>query len=369
MEHGTTHVGLDDHKDSIKVAMLRGGDGGVVEWEVENEARAVARLARRLKREVGGEVVCAYEAGPCGYVLHRQLERGGVRCVVVAPSLTPVKPGERVKTDRRDARKLAELLRAGVLTEVQPPSEQAEAVRDLCRAREDAQEDLLRSRHRLSKFLLRHGRVFRGASTWGQLHRQWLRRVEFEEVADRVVLEGYLLAIEQVEERVRQLTAALATVAEEPAWQERVGWLRAFRGIDTITAMTILAEVHDIRRFATARVLMAYLGIVPKEHSSGPRVRRGGITRAGNAHLRRVLVEAAWHYRRPPAIGLELRRRREGQPGWVIALSDKAQQRLHRRFWRLLMRNHKPPGKAVVAVARELAGFIWAALSHEPLAV
>jgi len=365
MENGTTHVGLDDHRDSIRVAMLRGGDGGAVEWEVENEPRSVARLARRLKRESGGEVVCAYEAGPCGYVLQRQLEEAGVRCKVVAPSLTPVKPGERVKTDRRDARKLAELLRAGVLTEVHAPSEQVEAVRDLCRAREDAQEDLLRSRHRLSKFLLRHGQVYRGASRWGRLHRQWLRHLEFGEAADQVVLEGYLLAIEQVEERLRQLTAALTTVAEDPTWREHVGWLRAFRGIDTITAMTILTEVHDMRRFATARDLMAYLGVVPKEHSSGQRVRRGGITRAGNAHLRRVLVEAAWHYRRPPTIGPELRRRREGQPGWVIALSDKAQQRLHRRFWRLLLTNRKPPGKAVVAVARELAGFIWAALSHE----
>ena len=368
MENGSTYVGMDDHRDVIKVAMVRSGGGRAVEWEIENEPRAIAKLARKLRREAGGEVVCAYEAGPCGYVLQRQLEGVGVRCKVVAPSLTPVKPGERVKTDRRDARKLAELLRAGMLTEVHAPSEQVEAVRDLCRAREDAQEDLLRSRHRLSKFLLRHGQVYRGRSRWGRLHRQWLRQIEFRETADRVVLEGYLLAIDQVEERIRQLTAALSTVAEDVTWQERVGWLRAFRGIDTVTAMTILTEVHDIRRFTSARDLMAYLGVVPREHSSGQKVRRGGITRAGNAHLRRVLVEAAWHYRRPPAIGPELRRRRATQPEWVIALSDKAQQRLHRRFWQLLLTNRKPPGKAVVAVARELAGFLWAALSHERLA-
>lgn len=359
----STVVGLDAHKVAIHVAMLLPEAPQAVQWEIVNEPRAVKRLARKLRRAAPGAVRCCYEAGPCGYGLQRQLEAAGVSCTVVAPSLIPVKPGERIKTDRRDARKLAELFRAGLLTAVAPPTAAAEAVRDLCRAREDAVEDRLRARHRLSKFLLRRGLVWRGGKkAWTQAYREWVRGLRFEHAADQVVVASYLLAIEQVEERVRTLEAELEGVAQQEPHRERVGWLRCFRGIDTVTAMTLLAELHGFERFTTPRALMAYLGLVPSEHSSGEAQHRGSITKAGNCHARRVLIEAAWHYRHPPAIGQALRRRREGQPARVLAVADKAQQRLHRRFSRLNARG-KMINKVVVAVARELVGFVWAALT------
>ena len=364
---GITYVGLDAHKKAINVAMLLPGQRGPVDWEVTNEPRAIRRLVKRLRREAPGEIRCCYEAGPCGYALQRRLmsdEKAGVICEVVAPSLIPIKPGDRVKTDRRDARKLAELLRAGLLTEVHPPTEAEEAVRDLCRCREDAKEDLLRARHRLSKLLLRRGWVYGGGKkAWTVAYRQWLRGLEFEHEADRVVFEDYLLAVEQVEERVKSLDDRLAEAAEREPYREPVGWLRCFRGIDTVTAMTVVAEIHNFQRFESARGLMAYLGLTPSEHSSSDKRHLGSITKAGNSHVRRVLVEASWHYRHHPGVGQRLRQRRQGQPGRVIALADKAQQRLCRRYRRLTGRG-KPANKVVVAVARELVGFIWAALQE-----
>jgi transposase len=359
----STEVGLDAHKGSIHVAMLLPETTQPVQWQVTNEPTAVRRLARKLLQAAPGEVRCCYEAGPCGYALQRQLEAAGVSCTVVAPSLIPVKPGERIKTDRRDARKLAELFRAGLLTAVAPPTAAEEAVRDLCRAREDAVEDRLRARHRLGKFLLRRGLVWRGGKRmWTQRYRDWVRGLRFEDAADQAVVASYLLAIEQVEERLRTLEAQLEVVAQEEPYRERVGWLRCFRGIDTVTAITLLAELHGFQRFITPRALMAYLGLVPSEHSSGEAQHRGSITKAGNCHARRLLIEAAWHYRHPPAIGKALRQRRQGQPAPVLAVADHAQQRLHRRFARLSARS-KMANKVVVAVARELVGFIWAALT------
>lgn len=365
MEKATTHVGMDVHKKAIQVAMLTGSSQEWMEWTVANEPRSVRRLARKLKRQ-DGLVHCVYEAGPCGYALQRQLVGEGVECQVVAPSLIPVKPGERIKTDHRDARKLAELLRAGLLTEVHSPTPEEEAVRDLCRCREDAKQDLLRARHRLGKYLLRRGRVYRAGRNWTQRHRAWLRALHFEHLAEEVVFGDYLLAVELLEERVRGLEQRLEETAQSAPWAERVGWLRCFRGIDTVTALTIVAELHAFRRFHSPRQLMAYLGLVPSEHSSGERERRGRITKAGNAHVRRVLVEAAWHYRHQPAIGAKLRRRRQGQPAAMIAIADRAQQRLHRRYWRLVLAGGKPRPKAMTAVARELAGFLWAALYLYP---
>jgi transposase len=362
MDGDSTVVGLDTAKATIQVAMLLPGAQQPVEWQVANEPGAIKRLARKLGRAAAGEVRCCYEAGPCGYALQRQLEAEGVSCVVVAPSLIPIKPGDHIKTDRRDARKLAELFRAGLLTLVRPPTEAEEAVRDLCRCREDVQEDLLRARHRLGKFVLRRGLVWRGGKrAWTRAHREWLRSLQFEQPAERVVVASYLLAIEQLEERQRTLDAELERLAQQEPHREAVGWLRCFRGIDTVTAMTLLAELHDFRRFTSPRALMAYLGLVPSEYSSGATRRQGSITKAGNGHIRRVLIEAAWHYRHRPAIGRSLRQRRGGQPARIISLADRAQERLHRRFWRLTTRG-KAPGKVVVAVARELVGFLWAVL-------
>jgi transposase len=293
---------LDSHKESIQVAMLLPGETKPVEWQAANDAATVSRMVKKVRRQAPGEARFCYEAGPCGYALQRWIRALGVTCVVVAPSLIPRKSGERIKTDRRDARKLAELYRACLLAEVHPPTEADEAVRDLCRAREDAHDDLIRNRHRVTKLLLRRGH----------------------------------------------------------SWAEPVGAPRCFRGIDTITAMTIVAELHSFMRFHSPRGLMAYLGLVPSEHSSGGKRRQGGLTLAGNSHVRRLLIESAWHYRHRPSVA-NLARRRRGQPPRVIALADKAMYRLHRRFNRMLAKG-KPRPKIVAAVARELVGFVWATL-------
>jgi transposase len=296
--------------------------------------------------------------------LQRQVTTSRVSCDVVAPALIPRKPGERVKTNRRDARKLAELGRAGLLTAVQPPTPEDEAVRDLARARDDAREDLQRCRHRLGKLLLRRGLHFAGKN-WSRAHRRWIDTLAWPHAAERAVSEDYLLAIDQLEARLTALDERLTEIAQADPYREPVGWLRCFRGIDTLTAMLMLAELHDFRRFASAPALMAYLGLVPGEDSSGDKHRRGRITRTGNALVRRLLVEAAWHYQHRPSVGIALTRRRKGQPRRVIAIADKAQQRLCRRF-RKLAAEHKPSPKIAVAIARELAGFLWAALQPAP---
>lgn len=364
MVEGITWVGMDVHQEQIVVAVLQGRERDARVFQVKHDGRGVRKLVRHLK-EHGAAVTSAYEAGPCGYALQRQLRAEGIECAVVAPSLTPVKPGERIKTDRRDARKLAEHLRAGLLTEVTPPSEAQEAVRDLCRCREDAREDLMRARHRLSKMLLRRGLVYREGNNWTHKHRRWLRGLVWQHEAECVVFGDYLHAVEQLEERLRGLDAALQQQAGRDPYREPVGWLRCLRGFDTVNAMTVVAELFDVARFATPRQLMSYLGLVPSEHSSGSTRRQGSITKSGNRHVRRALVNAARHYARRPHVGAALRKRREGQPAAVIAIADRAQHRLHRRSMRLLARG-KPNHKVVVAVARELTGFVWELLAHSP---
>jgi transposase len=364
MKNVITYVGIDAHKKDLFIAMLTGDDRVPVTWTVPNEPAAVKRLVRKLEREAPGPVRVCYEAGPGGYALQRQLTTPRVSCQVIAPALIPRKPGERIKTNRRDARKLVELLRAGLLTEVHPPTREEEAVRDLCRARDDAREDLQRSRHRLGKLLLRRGLHYPGRN-WTRGHRQWIDSLTWTQPAERVVVDDYQLAIDHLEARLRALDARLTEIAAADPYREPVGWLRCFRGIDTLTAILILAELHDFRRFQSAPALMAYVGLVPGEDSTGEKQRRGRITRTGNALVRRLLIETAWHYQHRPGIGAALARRRQGQPGRVIGIADKAQQRLCRRF-RKLSAEHKPAPKVAVAIARELAGFVWAALQPAP---
>lgn len=364
MEKGTTHVGLDAHKESLFGAIFLPGATCPIEVKCANDRASVKRMVRKVKRQAAGEVRFCYEAGPCGYALQRWIEEEGPVCVVVAPSLIPRKRGERIKTDRRDARKLGQLDRAGLLTEVHPPTEEDEAARDLCRAREDAREDLTRSRHRVAKLLLRRGWAWTGGKrAWSQAYWRWLKSLRFEHRPDQWVFEDYLLAIEQVETRLKALEAQIQVLSQEPRYAEAVGALRCFRGIDTVTGMSIVAELHDMMRFDSPRGLMAYLGLIPSEHSSGGKEHRGEITKAGNGHVRRLLIEAAWHYRHRPGLRT-LVKRREGQPQRVIAIADRAMHRLHRRFNRMLERGKARP-KVVVAIARELTGFVWAALRPE----
>lgn len=317
-----TYVGIDAHKRELHVAMLIGTATEPITWTVANEPKAIERLHRKFERKFEREAPAAvrvcYEAGPCGYALQRQLTKDAVTCVVIAPALMPRKPGDRVKTDKRDARKLAALLRAGLLTEVRPPTPADEAGRDLCRARDDARDDVPRARHRLGTLLLRRGLHFSGGKNWTKAHRRWIRTIQWEHAAERVVVDDYLLAIDQVESRLAELDARLAETAQTEPYREPMAWLRCFRGIDTLTAMLILAELHDFRRCPTPRALMAYLGLVPSEDSSGDRHRRGRITKTGNTLVRRVLIETSWHYQHRPGVGPALAGRRTGQPARII---------------------------------------------------
>lgn len=360
-------VGIDAHSKSLSVAVILPGSERVdEEWQIPHDERSLRRLAKRLREIAPGPMHAVYEAGPCGYALKRKLDALGIPCEVVAPSLIPVKPGERVKTDRRDARKLALLSRGGMLTVVYPPSEADEALRDLLRAREDARNDLMAARHRISKMVLRYGLQFTGTkANWTLKHRAWLKGLRFDERHTQQAFENYVLAVEQTEERLKELDAHIEEAAKDVSRAKQVAWLRCLRGVDTVTAMTILAELHDFRRFTNPRDLMAYLGLTPSEHSSGKRVKRGPLTKTGNGHVRRVLIEAAWNYRHRPAVSYDLKERRKGQPPAVIAIADRAQLRLHRRYYRLREGYRKPHNVVVAAVARELVGFVWAVLNYE----
>lgn len=357
----TCYVGLDTSKGThVGSAVFKDG-GEEIEFDVANERHAVRRMVRRLSRKTGGLVSFCYEAGPCGYELQRWIRAEGAACVVVAPAFLPGKAGERVKTNRRDAQKLAKAHRADMLTEVRPPSPEEEAARDLVRGREDLMGDARRCRQRLKSMLLRRGLSLPGSKgTWTLAYRRWLRSLAWEHEADRVIFGDYLLGLDQAEERMKHLEAKIKEISLQDPWRERVGWLRCLRGVDTLTAMTLLTELHGWERFRTPRELMSYLGLVPSENSTGEDARRGRIG-GGNRYARRVLIESVQHYALQPRIGASLKKRREGQPGWVLAVADGAQQRLHRRFYRLLLTG-KHRNKVVAAVARELSGFIWAIL-------
>lgn len=360
MSEPITYVGIDAHARELQVAMLIGQAEQPISWTSPTEPLALERLRRRLERAAPGRIECCYEAGPSGYALQRRLTGGRVACCVIAPSLVPRKPGDRVKTNRRDARKLAGLLRAGLLTTVHPPTEDEEAVRDLGRARDDARRDLMRCRHRLARLLLRRGRLYHGRN-WSKAHTAWLNQLTWPHPADRHVLTDYRCAIAQLEARLAESDRLLTELAQTPPYAAPVAALRCFRGIDTISAMLLVSELHDIHRFPHPRALMAFTGLVPSEASTGDHRRLGAITKTGNSQVRRVLIEAAWHYRHEPRPSPTLRQRRAGQPGALIAIATTAEQRLCRRYRRLLARQ-KPTPLVTTAVARELAGFVWAAL-------
>jgi len=302
MKDSTFWVGLDWHADSVKVSVFSAtGSEPVERFEIVPDDRGLARLRKRL-RSHGGRLRCVYEAGPCGYDPQRYLAQGRVACEIAAPSLIPSRPGDRVKTDRRDADKLGRLYRAGELTLVPVPDPGQEALRDLLRAREDAQEDLLRRRHRLSKFLLRRGYRYRDGSAWTQRHWAWIRSIHFEDLHSQTVYEEYLAAVTEGLDRIARFDRFVEETSHLPEYATRAGRFQTLRGVATRTALTILAESGDLRRYAKASQFMSATGLVVSEHSSGGRRRQGGITKTGNAHLRRVLVEAAWHYRHRPSL-------------------------------------------------------------------
>lgn len=352
-------VGLDVHAEQIQVAIFRDNEQEPRhEFEVVNDSSGVGRLIKKLK-ELPGKVRCAYEAGPCGYVLYRLLNGKGIACDVAAPSLIPRKPGDRVKTDRRDARKIGHSHRNGDLTTIRIPSKEQEAVRDLVRAREDAKEDVLRRRHRLGKFLLRHGYRYREGKAWTNKHSRWLGEITLEDGHARGVLEEYRIGLDQTIEQVGRLTDLVEEAAKRPEYSTAVGYYQTLRGVKTLTAMTIVTEVGDLKRFSRAPEFMAATGLVPSEYSSGGKEHRGSITKTGNAHLRRVLVETAWHYQHRPIVHKALRERRKGRPREIVAIAERADVRLHRKYYKLTQKG-KRSTVAVTAVARELAGFIWA---------
>lgn len=356
----TRYVGMDVHAATIAVAVVEGRGVPRSLGVIENRPEAVRRLIKKLG-EPSTLRVC-YEAGPTGYVLYWQLQKLGVHCEVIAPSLMPVKSGDRIKTDRRDAEKLARAYRSGDLTAVFVPDAQHEALRDLVRAREAAKKDELRAKHRLSKFLLRYGQYApAGCRAWTLTYWRWVRVVKFEHAAQNATLLDYIAEVEHQGHRIERLEKSIdeAIAGAPPQMKAVIDALQSLRGVAKITAVTLAVEVGTFRRFERATQLMSYTGMVPSEHSSGARRYQGAITKTGNNHLRRVLIEAAWHYRHRPCLSNRQRALQRDLAPHVIEIAWNAQLRLNRRYARLTAKS-KPPGKVVTAVARELVGFIWA---------
>jgi len=360
MKEKVRFLGLDVHAETIAVAIAE-PDGEVRSLGmIANRAESIRKLVKKLGPVE--QLKACYEAGPTGYVLYWQLAELGVACEVIAPTLVPMKAGDRVKTDRRDAERLARSYRSGDLTAVWVPDEGSEALRDLVRAREAAKQDQLRARHRLAKFLLRVGRrPAAGMKAWTAPYMAWVRQVRFAQVAREATMLDYLHEVDHMAARVKRLEQAITEAVKlaAPAVREVVKGLQALRGIAEISAVTIAAELGSITRFDTPRQLMGYSGAVPSENSSGKRTQRGNITKTGNAHLRRIAVEAAWSYRLRPGIGPALRKRQEGVPEEIKEIAWKAQVRLTKRYARLAAAG-KDQRKIVTAVGRELLGFIWA---------
>ena len=359
--HSEAFVAFDTSKLRNAVAIADGGRAGEVRFvgEIENTGPATAKLVRKLSAKYERLTFC-YEAGPTGYGLYRQIKNLGHECLVVAPSLIPKKPGDRVKTNRRDAVSLAKLLRADELTAVWVPDRGHEAMRDLTRARETAMMDLRSKRQQVSAFMLRQGRPYpEGKRTWTKTHMNWLASQKLEHPEQRIVFEEMMLAVRQAQERMDRLEQAIRTAVPDWSLAEVVTALMAMRGLDMISATTFLAEIGDLSRFQSPRELMAYLGLVPSEDSTGDTIKRGPITKAGNRRARRMLVECAWSYQHPPRVGQEKQEKVAAAPRAAREIAWKAQCRLHGRY-RALVRRGKRKTVAITAVAREFAGFIWA---------
>ena len=368
MKNSITYVGLDVHKDSIVIALADGGRGGEVReyGAIEGNISALDSVIRKLHSGGKQHLEFVYEAGPCGYEIYRHLNAKGFKCTVVAPSKIPRAKGDRVKTDRRDARKLARLHRAGELRAVYVPREEDEAMRDLTRAREDAKFAERKARQQLNAFLLRHGFRYSGKTHWSRAHLRWISGIAMGSPVQQLVLEEYVDTLRCCKERLDRLTAQLREFVSQWRMAPVVEALQALRGVSLIVAATSVAELGDLSRFDDPGQLMAFLGLIPSEHSSGSRVKRGGITKTGNGHARRVLVEAAWAYRFPARISRRLLLRQEQLPRRVRETAWKAQLRLCARFRRLMARG-KPKQVVTAAIARELSAFMWAIACQVPV--
>lgn len=359
MKDTTKYVGLDVSKEKIAVAIAEEGRTEPRYFGmIPNTPEAIRKLVGKLGTTE--QLRVCYEAGPTGYGIYRVLLSIGVPCEVIAPSLIPQKPGDRVKTDRRDAIRLAQLYRAGELTAVHVPTKEEEALRDLVRAREDAKEDELRAKHRLTKFLLRHDvHPPKKVNRWTYAYREWIDSLVFEFTTQNMVLKEYRQHLVEIEQRIQRLEEEIQHQAEKGYHAPIIKALQALRGVAVITATALVAEIGSFRRFQTASQFMAYVGLVPSESSSGEIRRQGKITKTGNRHARHLLIESAWSYRYKPVVKGKLKKRQEGQPATITSISWKAQHRLHNKYYRLLSKGKAAP-KAITAVARELAGFIWA---------
>jgi transposase len=358
--HSEAFVAFDTSKLRNAVAIADGERAGEIRFlgEIENTGAATAKLVNKLAAKYERLTFC-YEAGPTGYGLYRQIKSLGHECLVVAPSLVPKRAGDKVKTNRRDAVSLARQLRAGELTAVWVPDPRHEAMRELVRARGAAVDDLRRKRQQISSFLLRHGRHYTGKRTWTKTHMNWLASQKLEHAEERIAFEEMLLAMRQAHERIVGLEQAIAVALPDWSLAAMVNALMALRGIDLISATVFLAEVGDLSRFQNPRQLMGYLGLVPSEHSTGDKIQRGPITKAGNRRARRTLVECSWSYQHPPRVGKEKQEKVAAAPRAVRAIAWKAQCRLNARY-RALIRKGKLKTVAITAIARELAAFIWA---------
>jgi transposase len=353
------YIGMDVHKDSVQMAVFEEtGEEPIYERRLSNDTSLLIKEAERFSQK--GETEAAYEAGSLGYVIHRAMEKAGIPCYVLPASKVAKKRTERIKTDKRDARLIGRELRSKSIRPISVPEEADEAARDLLRCREDASEDLRRVKQRLLKFLLRHGYAYSGGgNNWTKMHWHWMDRREFKHEHERLVYEEYSSQIHSLEERLVRLEEQIVETAESPRYKAAVSRLRAFKGIDYIIALALVCEIGDFRRFGSAKAFMSYLGFVPSENSSGGKRNQGGITKAGNGHLRRLLIEGAWHYTKNACPGKRLEQRRQGSPAGIIEIADRALHRLHKKYFRLVLKG-KHVNTAVTAVARELAGFIWA---------
>ncbi len=349
---------MDVHKETIAIAVIRDNNRNVeFERQIRNDAGRIKKFFKRLQ-DKGENIICCYEAGPTGFAIYRQLEEMDITCYIAAPSLLPRKPGDRIKTDKRDAIMLAKVLRNQEIVPVHVPTKSDESVRDYLRMCDDMKSDLKKQKQRLLQFLLRIGKKFEtGKKYWTGVHRMWLKSLKFQEGMHRLVFDEYYTAIVEQEAKIDRIKEKIEVMSTEDAYAERVSKLRCFKGIDTLTALTFVVEIGDFRRFGKAHEFMAYMGLVPSESSSGDKRRTGGITKAGNSRLRKLLIESSWHYRHyKPSKRLAVRRK--GQEIGIIAYADKAGKRLNRKYMKLIS-GGKIPQKTVTAVARELSGFIW----------